>query len=124
MEQKNHKNIESFKGRVISVKMEPSDIEGVKQDQYTIDICSEEVGEIIEMIPLGLTEHGGEIENNSILSEYIRYIRATLPQTKMMQEHSFVLAELVGKNIHFIKKSIGPTLFNIPPKKYWIPQPE
>ncbi|MDP2672037.1 MAG: hypothetical protein Q8O68_00820 [Candidatus Daviesbacteria bacterium] len=112
-----------FKGKVTSITKEPSNLEGIEQQQYSLEILAENDQYYFEWIPISKLEFEGDVLTSTTLDKFLKEAQTVFPEIKDMQNHEDAFKFLIDKPTTWIRKPLERKIFDIPPKFFLVPTP-
>lgn len=109
-------------GKLIKVEIQPSNLEGIEQKEYYLEIENDNGDFVQEWVSIGPGEEGEKIVKKSILDYYLQVVFSHFPETKNFSEHKEVFLYLKNKIIKWVRKPLGEPIKDIPPRLYYVPQ--
>lgn len=109
-------------GQITKLEIHPSNLEGVQQKEYYLEIQSPEGDFVQEWVPIGPGEEGENVTRKSILDYYLQIVFTQFSETKNFAQHQDVFSYLKDKKIKWVRKPLGEQIKDIPPRLYYVPQ--
>ncbi len=112
-----------FIGVVQDIQFQPSQLIGIEQNEYVIEILKEDGELVYEVIPVSIKEDGENIIPGSFLAQYVDEIKRVVPESEYLVQHKDIFELMKDHTFRWKQKRMGPHYQDIEPKLYWIPTP-
>lgn len=121
--------IEEFEGKVEDVTLEPSNLEGVEQEQFHITITPKDktilkeskTGMFHEWIRKSAKATDSTVPEGSVADRFIQEIETLFSEAKKLELITEVFALLKGKSFLFKRKILGKSFEGKEARQYWTP---
>ena len=123
VERKASEGLTTFDGIVESVELQPA-TDSQFSDQYKISIkteVSKKSGYMYEWVPISPTSTDEEVAEDSNMDKYLKHVERCIPDAKAAKTVGEALKLLEGKNITFVRETLGRAYKGNPAKEFWVP---
>ena len=123
VERKASEGLTSFDGIVESVELQPA-TDSQFSDQYKVTIktaVSKKSGYMYEWVPISPTSSDEEVAEDSNMDKYLKHVERCIPEAKQSKTVGEALKLMVGKNINFVRETLGRAFKGNPAREFWVP---